>query len=158
MISRCCSSSMKQKSHKNLNSNVFKSSDFPWKFFFHCGDKDILRRTTMTKSYGKYFWGSPHFKVCMFYVQDVRTLISIWSSIVWTSIYVICMDLCNLCVVILNGSMRKLKMRKRKLWCLGWKRCWNMMYFCNFLGYGFFHVLILCCHGMYQLNSMSESV
>ncbi|XP_058748378.1 uncharacterized protein LOC131628747 [Vicia villosa] len=52
MKSSSGSSSMIQSCHESLN----------WKPVCHCGDKAILRRATTAKSFGKHFWGCPHYK------------------------------------------------------------------------------------------------
>ncbi|XP_058755790.1 uncharacterized protein LOC131629004 [Vicia villosa] len=56
------SSSMKQKSDDSMKTSSFTVENLPWKPSCHCGDTATLRRSSTSKSYGKYFWGCSHFK------------------------------------------------------------------------------------------------
>ncbi|XP_058759730.1 uncharacterized protein LOC131633036 [Vicia villosa] len=62
MKSSTSSSTMLQGSHESFISQLGTKSELPWKQVCYCGDKAILRRAKTTKSFGRQFWGCPHFK------------------------------------------------------------------------------------------------
>src|SRR4051812_34164223 len=105
------SSSMKQKSEDSMKTSSFTVENLPWKPSCHCGDAATLRRSSTSKSYGKYFWGCSHFKICLYFRGCSHSI----SIVHFQLSFVKCREQGNPGVGFLNGFMRMFKMTRVKL-------------------------------------------